>query len=75
MTGQELIARRDDILSGTAVFAGTRVPVQTLTDYLGGGSTLDDFLDDFPSVSRAQAIAFLELAREALVGQIARSGS
>ena len=54
------------VLSGTPVFAGTRVPVQTLIDYLEGGERLDDFLQDFPTVSREQAIAALEVAREAL---------
>jgi uncharacterized protein (DUF433 family) len=56
-----------EILGGTPVFVGTRVPVQALVDYLEGGHPLDAFLDDFPSVSREQAIAALELAREALV--------
>ena len=61
-----LITRSPDRLSGAAVFAGTRVPVQTLIEYLGAGDPLDAFLDDFPSVSRAHAVAVLELAREAL---------
>jgi uncharacterized protein (DUF433 family) len=56
-----------EILGGTPVFAGTRVPAQTLIDYLEGGHPLDEFLDDFPSVSREQAIAALELARDALL--------
>jgi uncharacterized protein (DUF433 family) len=51
----QLITRSDDIMSGTPVFAGTRVPVQTLIDYLEGGDRLDDFLDDFPTVTREQA--------------------
>lgn len=55
-----------EILGGTPVFVGTRVPAQALIDYLEGGHPLDEFLDDFPSVSREQAIAALELAREAL---------
>lgn len=54
------------VLGGTPVFSGTRVPVQTLIDYLEGGERLDDFLQDFPTVSREQAIAALELARGAL---------
>jgi len=49
------------------VFVGTRVPVQNLIDYLEAGDTIDQFLDSFPSVSREQAIAALELAREALI--------
>lgn len=56
-----------EILSGTPVFVGTRVPAQALIDYLEGGHPLDEFLDDFPSVSREQAIAALELARAALL--------
>lgn len=56
-----------EILGGTPVFTGTRVPVQTLLDYLEGGDTLDEFLDGFPSVSREQAIAFLEMAKDALL--------
>jgi len=53
------------VMGGTPVFAGTRVPVQTLLDYLEGGERLDDFLEDFPTVSQEQAIAFLELAKDA----------
>jgi uncharacterized protein (DUF433 family) len=56
-----------EILGGTPVFVGTRVPAQALIDYLEGGHPLDEFLDDFPSVSREQAIAALELAREAFL--------
>ena len=55
-----------DILGGTPVFVGTRVPLQNLIDYLEAGDSLDDFLDSFPTVTREQAIAALELAREAL---------
>ncbi len=61
-----VIERSDDILGGTPVFAGTRVPAQTLIDYLEAGERIDDFLDDFPSVSREQAIAALEQAKAAL---------
>ena len=53
-----------EILGGTPVFVGTRVPVKNLYDYLEGGDSLDDFLEDFPSVTREQAVAALELARE-----------
>ena len=56
-----------NILGGTPVFVGTRVPLQSLFDYLEGGETLDEFLRQFPSVKREQAIAALELARDALV--------
>jgi len=51
-----------DVLGGTPVFAGTRVPVQTLVEYLEGGETIDDFLEGFPTVRREQVIAFLEQA-------------
>jgi uncharacterized protein (DUF433 family) len=56
-----------DVLGGTPVFVGTRVPVQSLFDYLEGGETLDDFLRQFPSVRREQAIAALDLARDSLL--------
>jgi uncharacterized protein (DUF433 family) len=55
-----------DILGGTPVFVGTRVPVRTLLDYFEGGDSLDEFLEDFPSVSREQAVAALRLAGEML---------
>lgn len=53
-----------DVLGGTPVFRGTRVPVQTLIEYLEGGENIDQFLDGFPSVSREQVVAFLEEAKE-----------
>jgi uncharacterized protein (DUF433 family) len=56
------------ILSGTPVFVGTRVPAQILFDYLTGGETLDEFLHQFPSVKREQALAAIELARDSVVG-------
>ena len=56
------------ILSGTPVFVGTRVPAQILFDYLTGGETLDEFLHQFPSVKRQQALAAIELARDSVVG-------
>lgn len=62
-----VIHRDPVILGGTPVFVGTRVPAQTLIDYLEGAHTVDEFLDDFPSVSRDQVIAALELPRDALV--------
>ena len=55
------------ILSGTPVFVGTRVPVQALFDYLEGGETLDEFLRQFPTVSREQAVAAIDLARESVL--------
>ncbi len=67
MTKDQLIQSSKNVLGGTPVFAGTRVPVQTLIDYLEGGDRLDDFLDHFPTVSRAQALGALELAKKALL--------
>jgi uncharacterized protein (DUF433 family) len=63
----QLIVVDSDIQSGTAVFAGTRVPVHNLFDYLEEGDSLDIFLKQFPSVTRGQAVAVLERARESLV--------
>lgn len=58
------IQRSKEILGGTPVFYGTRVPVSTLIDYLEAGDRIDDFLKDFPSVSRKQTLAVLELLKE-----------
>ena len=58
------IQRSKDILGGTPVFYGTRVPVSTLIEYLEAGDRLDDFLKDYPSVSRKQALFVLELLKE-----------
>ncbi|MEW6248920.1 MAG: DUF433 domain-containing protein [Nitrospirota bacterium] len=58
-----LITSSPDVLGGTPVFAGTRVPVETLIEYLEGGETIDDFLEGFPTVTREQVIAFLEEAK------------
>lgn len=58
-----------DISGGTPVFRGTRVPVQSLFDYLEGGETLDQFLDQFPSVSKEQALAALDLACDYMLGR------
>ena len=62
-----LITTSPDRLSGTPVFARTRVPVQTLIEYLEGGDSIETFLSDFPSVTRDHAIAVLEVAKSALV--------
>jgi uncharacterized protein (DUF433 family) len=64
-----LITTSPDRLSGTPVFAGTRVPVQTLIDYLESGESIEAFLGDFPSVSREHAVAVLELAKSALLAK------
>jgi uncharacterized protein (DUF433 family) len=65
-----VITRDPEILGGTPVFRGTRVPFQALLDYLEGGQTLDDFLDDFPTVSRETAVHALEHAKSLVVGQL-----
>lgn len=68
MTATSPVVHSDpDILGGTPVFVGTRVPVRTLIDYLEAGDSLQEFLEDFPSVSREQAVAALELAKQMLV--------
>lgn len=64
---QPLISSSPEVMGGTPVFAGTRVPVQTLLDYLEGGETIDDFLEGFPTVKREQVIAFLEEAKARMV--------
>jgi uncharacterized protein (DUF433 family) len=62
-----VICRSPDVMGGTPVFCGTRVPVQTLLDYLEAGESIDDFLAGFPSVSREQVIEFLEAAKDRLL--------
>jgi uncharacterized protein (DUF433 family) len=62
-----LICRDPDVMGGTPVFYGTRVPVQTLLDYLEAGESIDEFLAGFPSVSREQVIEFLEAAKDRLL--------
>ena len=64
MTLEQVVSRDPDIVSGALVFKGTRVPVQTLIDYLKSGETIDRFLDGFPTVTREQAEAYLELTLE-----------
>ena len=70
MQPTNVIVRDRDILGGTPVFRGTRVPFQALLDYLEGGQTLDEFLADFPTVSRHEAVAALESAQSLVVGQL-----
>lgn len=64
---QSVVTCNPDVMSGAPVFRGTRVPVQTLIDYLEGGDSIDDFLEGFPSVSRGQVIGFLEEAKAQIV--------
>jgi uncharacterized protein (DUF433 family) len=67
MTKQQLISTQEDVLGGTPVFYGTRVPIKTFFDYLEAGDSINAFLDDFPSVTREQAILFLEYAKDTVV--------
>lgn len=69
MTQKRVIQRDSDTLGGTPVFQGTRVPVQSLLDYLAAGETLDQFLEDFPTVNHDQAVAALEEIKQNLLGQ------
>lgn len=62
-----VVSRDPDVMGGAPVFCGTRVPVQTLLDYLEAGESIDQFLEGFPSVTRDQVIAFLEQAKDRLV--------
>jgi uncharacterized protein (DUF433 family) len=74
MKHEDVVVHRDpDILGGTPVFIDTRVPVKSLLDYIAGGHTLDDFLDDFPTVTRKQAVAVLEQGIQLLVDSHARA--
>jgi uncharacterized protein (DUF433 family) len=67
MSKQKVVHSDPEIMGGVPVFVGTRVPVQSLFDWLEGGDSLDWFLENFPSVTREQAIAVLELARESVM--------
>jgi uncharacterized protein (DUF433 family) len=69
MMKQPIISCSPDVMGGTPVFAGTRVPVQTVLDYLEAGETIDDFLEGFPTVTRDQVIGFLEEAKDLLVAK------
>ncbi|HUJ03399.1 MAG TPA: DUF433 domain-containing protein [Rhizomicrobium sp.] len=65
-----VVSRDPEIMGGAAVFSGTRVPVQTLLDYLEAGDTIAEFLEGFPSVTREQVVAFLEQAKDRLVESV-----
>jgi uncharacterized protein (DUF433 family) len=67
---QAVVSRDPEIMSGTPVFSGTRVPVQTLFDYLESGETIDEFLRGFPSVTRDQVITLLEQAKDHMVESV-----
>ena len=68
---KQIITSSPDVMGGTPCFAGTRVPVQTLIDYIKGGESIDDFLDGFPTVSKEQVIAFLEEAQQQIAKMVA----
>jgi uncharacterized protein (DUF433 family) len=71
MDPKQIIHSDPEILGGTPVFIGTRVPAHALIDFLESGDTMEDFLENYPGVSREQVVAFLEEASEALVAKIA----
>lgn len=68
MDAKQIVRSDPEILGGTPVFAGTRVPVDALIDFLEGGDTVEDFLENYPGVSREQVFAFLEEASRAVLG-------
>jgi len=67
---QPVVSRSPDVMGGAPVFCGTRIPVQTLLDYLEAGESIDEFLKGFPSVTREQVIAFLEEAKDRLIESV-----
>jgi uncharacterized protein (DUF433 family) len=71
LMSNQIITSLHDVMGGTPVFAGTRVPVQTFIDYIKGGESIDDFLDGFPTVTREQVFAFLEEAKEQIIKMVA----
>ena len=66
-----VVTSSSNVMGGTPVFAGTRVPVETMIDYLEGGESIDDFLEGFPTVSREQVISFLEDTKARVLAQTA----
>jgi uncharacterized protein (DUF433 family) len=69
---QSVVKIDPEIMSGAPCFAGTRVPIQNLIDYLEGGDSIEDFLEGFPSVSREQVVAFLEEAKDLVLAAVAK---
>jgi uncharacterized protein (DUF433 family) len=67
---KSMVSSSPDVMGGAPVFSGTRVPVETLIEYLEGGETIDEFLEGFPSVTRAQVLGFLEETRANLLAQV-----
>jgi uncharacterized protein (DUF433 family) len=66
-----IVTSSGDVMGGTAVFAGTRVPIETLVDYLKAGESIDEFLKGFPTVTREQVVTFLEQAKEKMTKAVA----
>lgn len=75
MEVREIVSRDAEVVSGELVFAGTRVPVRNLVDYLAAGDTLDDFLEGFPGVSREQTEAYLQMTMEAAGEKLVESSA
>ena len=71
MSQLQVVTISPDVMSGTPVFCGTRVPVQNLVDYLKAGDSIDEFLEGFPTVTREQVIAFLDQANAQIVSLVA----
>jgi uncharacterized protein (DUF433 family) len=69
---QSVVKIDPEIMSGAPCFAGTRVPIQNLIDYLEGGDSIEDFLEGFPTVSREQVVAFLEEAKDRVLAAVAK---
>ncbi len=72
MKKDEVVSRSPRVMNGALVFAGTRVPVEILIQHLSAGDSLDVFLEDFPTVTREQAVAYLEMTPEAIDALVAR---
>ncbi len=72
MKKSEVVSRDPEVVSGALVFAGTRVPVEVLVQHLAAGDSLDKFLDDFPTVAKEQAVAYLEMTPQAIDAFAAR---
>lgn len=71
LKNSQIISASPEIMGGTPVFSGTRVPVQTFLDYLKAGESINDFLDGFPTVTKQQVVSFLEEAGKQLAGMVA----
>jgi uncharacterized protein (DUF433 family) len=69
---EDVVSRNPEVMNGALVFKGTRVPVEILIQHLAAGDTLEDFLEDFPTVTREQAVAYLEMTPEAVDALVAR---